>query len=62
MSFDDYKETLFNETKSSHTMKTIRFNRHQIGNYSITKYSLSCFDNKKNNGIDTMAYVHYKIN
>ena len=43
LTFGDYKEILFNETKSSHTMKTIRSVKHQVGNFSITKSSLSAF-------------------
>ena len=42
-------------------MKTIRSHNHNIKSYDITKYSLSCFDNKRfilEDGITTLAYGH----
>lgn len=46
-------------------MKTIRSENHEIASYEINKISLSCFDDKRyllDNGIDSYAYGHYKIN
>ena len=48
----------------SHTMKTIRFQNHQLGSYEINKVSLSFVDDKRyilDNGVNNYAYEHYKI-
>ena len=45
-------------------MKTIRSDKHHINSYEINKVSLSCFDDKRyllNDGINSLAYGHYKI-
>ena len=63
--YEDYKQTLFNNKQLYHTMKTIRGNKHQLGSYELNKVSLSCFDDKRyihNNGTNSFAYGHYKIN
>ena len=62
---DDYRNTLLNNTQMYHKMKTIRSDNHQLESYEIIKVSLSCFDDKRyihDNGIDSFAYGHYKIN
>ena len=62
---ENYKQTLFNNKQTYHTMKTIRRNNHQIGSYELNKVSLSCFDDKRyihDNAITSYAYGHYKIN
>ena len=46
VTYDDYKNTLFNSSQMEHTTKTIGSNNHKIKSYEITKNSLSCFDNK----------------
>ena len=41
----------------------LKSHNHNIKSYAITKYSLSCFDNKRyilEDGITTLAYGHYK--
>ena len=47
-------------------MKTIHSVNHQLGSYESNKVSLqSYFDDKRyllNNGIESYAYGHYKIN
>ena len=61
---EDYKNTLINNEQMHHKMKTIRSQRHQLGNYVINKVSLSCFDDKHfihDNGTSSYAYGHYKI-
>ena len=63
--FQNYKDVLSNNKQVMHKMKTIRSESHQIGSYEINKISLSCFDDKRyllENGIDSYAYGHYKIN
>ena len=44
-------------------MKTIRGQNHQLGIYVINKVSLSCFDKRYilNDGLQSYAYGHYKI-
>ena len=61
---ENYLDTLFNNRQLYHKMNTIRSKNHQIHSYNINKISLSCFDDKRfilNNGIDSLAYGHYKI-
>ena len=57
-----YRDTLFSSTeKKMYSMKTIRSHNHNIKSYTITKCSLSCFDNKRyilKDGITTLAYGH----
>ena len=63
MFFKDYSNALFNTLQKTHSMKTIRSNKHELKSYKITKYSLSCYDNKRyilDNGIQTLPYGHYK--
>jgi len=60
----DYKNVLLENKQMQHTMKTIRSSKHQLGSYEINKVSLSCFDDKRyisTNGIESLAYGHYKI-
>lgn len=62
---EDYKNTLLNNTQMYHKMKTIRSQNHELNSYEINKTSLSCFDDKRyllENGLDSYAYGHYKIN
>ena len=45
--------------KKKHSMKSIKSYKHIIKSCEITKYSLSCFDNKRyilEDGITTLAY------
>ena len=61
---EDYKNTLINNKRIHHKMKTIRSQRHRLGSYEINKVSLSSFDDKcyiHDNGTSSYAYGHYKI-
>ena len=61
---EDYENTLMNNERMHHKMKTIRSQRHLLGSYEINKLSLSCFDDKRyihDNGMGSYAYGHYKI-
>ena len=61
---ENYKDVLFNNKQVYHKMKTIRSNNHKLGSYEINKISPSYFDDKRylhDNGIDSCAYGHYKI-
>ena len=61
---EDYKNTLINNERMHHKMKTIRSQRHQLGSYEINEVSLSCFNDKcyiHDNGTSSYAYGHYKI-
>ena len=46
------------------TFNTLRTKDHQIGVYTLTKTSLSCFDDKRyllDDGIESLSYGHYNI-
>ena len=61
---EDYKNTLINNERMHHKMKTIKSQRYQLGSYEINKVSLSCFDDKHyihDNGTSSYAYGHCKI-
>ena len=61
---EDYKSMLLNNEQLHHKMKTIRSQKHQLGSYEINKVSLSCFDDKHyihDNGVNSYAYGHYKM-
>ena len=62
---EDYKNVLLENKQIHHQMKTIRSINHKLCSYDLNKVSLSCFDDKRyisNNGIESLAYGHYKIN
>ena len=62
---NNYKEILLNNKQVHHKMKTIRSDKHQLNSYEINKVSLSAYDDKRflhNDGINSYAYGHYKIN
>ena len=53
------RDTLFSSLEKTHSMKSIKSHNHIITSCKITKYSLSCFDNKRyilEDGITTLAY------
>ena len=59
----DYRDTLFNNTKMHHQMRSIRSEHHQISSYQLSKVSLSPFDDKRyilSDGITSYAYGHKK--
>ena len=43
----DYRDTLFNNMKMHHQMRSIRSKLHQISSYQLNKVSLSTFDDKR---------------
>ena len=60
----NYKETLLNSTSKMVNMKTIRSDHHNLKSYKLNKIGLSCYDDKRyilDNGCDTIAYGHYRI-
>ena len=57
---EDYKNTLINNERMHHKMKTIRSQRHQLGSYEINKVSLSCFDDNTS-GQDVDPFLLSKI-
>lgn len=63
--YGDFETTLRTETSRHDQMNFIRSHRHEIYSVTLNKRSLSCFDDKRfilDNGIDTLAYGHYRIN
>ena len=61
LSFDKFKDVLFNEKLIRHKMKRIQSKKHELGTYEIDEISLSCFDDKRyvlDDGIYTLVYFH----
>ena len=59
-----YKECVKNHKTYSLKQNVIRSKGHNIGTYHQTKIALSAYDTKRwicENGIDTLAYGHFKI-
>jgi hypothetical protein len=59
ITFDDYKDTLFNNNNYEHKMRTLKSDRHEMYLNEITKASLSSFDDKRyilNDGIKTVPF------
>ena len=64
LTHENYKNTLLNNQKMYHKMKTIRSENHQLNSYELNKVSLCCFDDKRyihDNGITSYAYGHKNI-
>ena len=64
LSFDNYKNCLFNQQTYSNEQTLLRSKDHKIGFYKQLKSSLTPIDTKRynlDNGIDTLAFGHYKI-
>ena len=60
----DYPDTLFNNMKMHHQMRSIRSDLQQISSYQLNKVSLSSFDDKRyilSNGISSYAYGYTAI-
>ena len=60
----DYKDCLFNDNDHLWRMNVIRSHSHEIYTEEVDKVALSAGDDKRvvlENGIDTMAYRHYKL-
>jgi hypothetical protein len=64
ISFQDYKDCLFNSEIRHNKMNTIRSKNHNISSLEINKISLSCFDDKsyRSSVFETLSHGHYKIN
>lgn len=64
LAFQQYKTTLADRTTTKVTQHSLRSYKHQIFTVEQTKLGLSPIDTKRyvmDNGIDTLAYGHYKI-
>ena len=60
----NFEHTLFEGTSMTHEMKRIYSRNHQLYSATISKSSLSAFDDKRfilNDGISTLAYGHHSI-
>ena len=60
--FNEFKDVLFNKKIIKHKMKRIQAKKHKIGMYEIDKISLSCFDDKRYDSVNTLAYFHKDCN
>ena len=52
------------EQRQKATFNTLRTKDHKIGVYTLTKTSLSCFDDKRyllDDGIESLSFGHYNI-
>ena len=57
--FDKFKDVLFTKKIIRHKMKRIQSKKHKLG--TLTKISLSCFDDKRyvlDDEIYTLSYFH----
>ncbi|XP_053214135.1 uncharacterized protein LOC128397434 [Panonychus citri] len=64
ISFEDYKAALFQHKLFFHNMRSIKSNHHDIKSIQTRKLALNPFDDKRyilDNGVDTLAYGHYRI-
>ena len=64
LTHDHYKQCLKKEHVMMSTMKSIRSTNHELYTISLTKKSLSPFDDKRYllaDGVTSLAYGHYKI-
>ena len=62
--YEMYKDCILNGTEYSFSQTVLRSKSHKIGVYEQTKKALSPLDTKRyilDNGIDTLAFGHYKI-
>ena len=60
----DYRDTLFDNIKMHHQMRSTWSEKHQISSYQLNKVSLSPFDDKRyilSDGITSYAYGNKKI-
>jgi hypothetical protein len=64
ISFEDYKNCLFNQKEYFHRQKVIRSHKHDIFTEEVKKKSLSWKDDKRyllRNSTDTLAYGHVLV-
>ena len=63
ISFDDYKDCLFNKKPQMRQMNLIRSHKHDVYTETVNKVALSADDDKRiicEDGIHTFAYGHYR--
>ena len=63
ISFNDYKDCLFNQKSQRRTMNIIRSHLHDVYTETVNKVALSCEDDKRvvrEDGIHTYAYGHFR--
>ena len=62
--FNEFKDTLFNNKIIRHKIRRIQSKKHKLGTYEINKISLLRFDDKRfvlDDGIHTLSYFHKDI-
>ena len=65
ITYQDYKDTLFNKETKIDSTKQIRSFDNKLYTVKLSKTSLSPYDDKRyilKNGINSLPYGHYKIN
>lgn len=64
LTFQHYKNVLFQESEQRSNMTSIRSHSHELFCEHVVKTGLSAFDDKRflRNSIESYAYGHYKIN
>lgn len=63
ISFDDYKDCLFNKQPQMRKMNVIRSHKHEVFTETVNKVALSPFDDKRiirEDGIHTYAHGHFR--
>jgi len=62
LTFNDYKNCIFNETIQNHSYNNITSINHNITTRTINKVSLCCYDNKRYylDNINSLSYGHHK--
>ena len=63
ISFEDYKDCLFNQQPQMRQMNVIRSHKHEVFTETVNKITLSCEDDKRiicRDGIHTLALGHFK--
>jgi hypothetical protein len=64
ITFNDYKNTLFNQQTYEHKTRSLRSNKHEMYLQEVTKSSLSPFDDKRyilNDGISTIPFGYSEL-
>ena len=64
LTFNSYKQSLYNQNETVTQMKLFRSNNHNVKTVLQSKISLSCFDDKRyilDDGVTTLAHGHYHI-
>ena len=63
ISFDDYKDCLFNKQPQMRSMNVIRSHKHEVFTETVNKVVLSCEDDKRiicQDGFNTFAHGHFQ--